>query len=53
MSSRATLAPDPGDALAGGGEMGAAMRAHDWAATPLGPVRLKGRNEPIEIYRIA
>ncbi len=24
--------------LAGGGEMGAAVRAHDWAATPLGPV---------------
>jgi two-component sensor histidine kinase len=25
------------DFLDGGGEMGAAMRAHDWAATPLGP----------------
>src|SRR5919107_2913696 len=25
--------------LAGGGEMGAQMRAHDWAATSLGPVR--------------
>jgi two-component sensor histidine kinase len=25
------------DFLAGGGEMGAAMRAFDWAATPLGP----------------
>jgi two-component sensor histidine kinase/PAS domain-containing protein len=25
------------DFLAGGGEMGALMRAHDWAATPLGP----------------
>jgi hypothetical protein len=24
--------------LAGGGEMGALMRAHDWAATPLGPL---------------
>jgi hypothetical protein len=24
------------DFLAGGGEMGALMRAHDWAATPLG-----------------
>jgi PAS domain S-box-containing protein len=24
--------------LAGGGEMGARMRAHDWASTPLGPV---------------
>ncbi len=27
------------DFLAGGGEMGAAMRAHDWAATVLGPTR--------------
>ncbi|MBB5049926.1 PAS domain S-box-containing protein [Rhodopseudomonas rhenobacensis] len=26
-----------GDFLAGGGEMGALMRAHDWTATPLGP----------------
>ncbi len=25
------------DFLSGGGEMGALMRAHDWAATPLGP----------------
>ena len=25
--------------LAGGGEMGALMRAHDWAATPLGSPR--------------
>jgi two-component sensor histidine kinase len=25
------------DFLAGGGEMGALVRAHDWAATPLGP----------------
>jgi len=24
--------------LAGGGEMGRLMRAHDWSATPLGPV---------------
>jgi hypothetical protein len=24
--------------LAGGGEMGALMRAHDWSATPIGPV---------------
>jgi hypothetical protein len=24
--------------IAGGGEMGALVRAHDWAATPLGPV---------------
>ncbi|HEX2552718.1 MAG TPA: PAS domain S-box protein [Microvirga sp.] len=31
---------DPGatDFLAGGGEMGERIRAHDWAATPLGPV---------------
>ncbi len=28
---------DPEDCLSGGGEMGAAMRAFDWAATPLGP----------------
>jgi PAS domain S-box-containing protein len=26
------------DTLAGGGEMGRLMRAHDWSATPLGPV---------------
>ena len=26
------------DFLAGGGEMGGRIRAHDWAATPLGPV---------------
>ena len=25
------------DFLAGGGEMGALMRAHDWSATPIGP----------------
>ena len=25
------------DFLAGGGEMGAAMRAFDWASSPLGP----------------
>lgn len=34
------LSHSPHDALAflsGGGEMGALMRAHDWAATPLGP----------------
>ncbi len=33
--------PDPAspapDFLAGGGELGALIRAHDWAATPLGP----------------
>ncbi|HZG45642.1 MAG TPA: PAS domain-containing protein, partial [Allosphingosinicella sp.] len=29
--------PDAPQFLLGGGEMGAAMRAHDWAATPLGP----------------
>jgi signal transduction histidine kinase len=28
----------PESCLAGGGEMGALIRAHDWAATPLGPV---------------
>jgi hypothetical protein len=28
----------PDDFLAGGGEMGAAMRAMDWSTTPLGPV---------------
>ena len=26
-----------GDFLAGGGEMGALIRSHDWSATPLGP----------------
>lgn len=26
--------------LAGGGEMGAVMRAHDWSTTPLGPVKV-------------
>ena len=35
--------PDPGphddlDLMSGGGEMGALMRAHDWAKTPFGPV---------------
>ncbi len=29
----------PDKVLAGGGEMGALMRAHDWAATALGPAR--------------
>lgn len=28
------------DFLAGGGQMGAAMRSYDWAATPLGPAHL-------------
>jgi len=28
---------DP-DFLVGGGEMGARIRAHNWAATPLGPI---------------
>jgi signal transduction histidine kinase/PAS domain-containing protein len=32
------LQPRPEDCLAGGGEMGAMMRAVDWSATPLGPV---------------
>jgi hypothetical protein len=30
--------PGGADFLAGGGEMGALMRAHGWAGTPLGPV---------------
>lgn len=30
--------PAPEDCLVGGGEMGALMRACDWASTPLGPV---------------
>lgn len=29
---------DAHDFLAGGGEMGARIRLHDWAATPLGPI---------------
>ena len=29
--------PSPLDFLSGGGEVGAVIRAHDWAATPLGP----------------
>jgi len=29
--------PSAADFLAGGGEMGALTRAHDWSATPLGP----------------
>jgi hypothetical protein len=34
-----TLLPrNPDDIFAGGGEMGAHMRAFDWAATSLGPV---------------
>ena len=35
------LTADPGlpGFLQGGGDMGARIRAHDWAATPLGPVR--------------
>ncbi|MDP9364416.1 MAG: GAF domain-containing protein, partial [Chloroflexota bacterium] len=31
-------APSPRSVFAGGGEMAALMRGHDWAATPLGPV---------------
>ncbi len=30
--------PDPPEWLVGGGEMGARLRAHDWAQTPLGPL---------------
>ena len=39
-SGSGAAAPGPGiiDVLAGGGELGALMRAHDWSATPLGPV---------------
>ncbi len=37
MSEPATEPRDPDTAfMAGGGELGALMRAHDWAATPLG-----------------
>jgi signal transduction histidine kinase/ActR/RegA family two-component response regulator len=36
--SRAMSAQDSPDCLAGGGEMGRLMRAHDWSATPPGPV---------------
>ena len=32
--------PASADFLAGGGEMGALTRAHDWSATPLGPPEL-------------
>jgi PAS domain S-box-containing protein len=32
-----TSKADSADFLAGGGEMGALMRAHDWSASPLGP----------------
>ncbi len=31
-------AADKSDFLTGGGEMGALVRAHDWSATPLGPI---------------
>ena len=37
-SSAATTHPAELDFLAGGGEMGALMRAHDWSRTPLGDV---------------
>lgn len=36
-SSVGAAMSDP-DFLVGGGEMGARIRAHDWAATPLGPI---------------
>ncbi len=36
-SSNAAQASDVPSFLAGGGEMGALMRAHDWHASPLGP----------------
>jgi len=40
ISAEADLRPPPDtplNFLAGGGEMGALIRAHDWTATPLGP----------------
>lgn len=37
-SDAATDLGRPLDFLSGGGEMGALFRAHDWSATPLGPV---------------
>lgn len=37
LSKSGTL-PDTVDVFSGGGEMGALMRAFDWATTPLGPV---------------
>ncbi len=36
-SRRSRVVPQNLGFLAGGGEMGALMRDHDWAATPLGP----------------
>src|SRR5579872_2275667 len=38
MSGRGANAPTGLDFLRGGGEMGARMRAMDWARTPLGPI---------------
>jgi hypothetical protein len=35
----AANSPEPDEVLAGGGEMGARMRAFDWSRTPLGPVK--------------
>lgn len=32
-----TMTAEPPEFLAGGGQMGAAMRAYDWLSTPLGP----------------
>jgi two-component sensor histidine kinase len=40
MDAAAGAADDAPSFLAGGGEMGARMRAHDWAATALGPVEV-------------
>ncbi|QBY50842.1 response regulator [Cupriavidus oxalaticus] len=37
IGPQAPACPDMPGFLAGGGEMGALIRAHDWAATPLGP----------------
>lgn len=36
-TQRPAIEPAGLDFLAGGGEMGALMRAHEWAATPMGP----------------
>jgi PAS domain S-box-containing protein len=38
MTQEAPIQPSPLDCLAGGGHMGALMRAKDWSQTPLGPV---------------
>lgn len=37
-ATRRVSAPQLDDSFLGGGEMGARIRAHDWSATPLGPL---------------